>query len=142
MNNPTNRKVVIITGASSGIGAAVARRLAREGMRLTLAARRLDRLEQVAVEVEALGGEALIVQTDVRNHDELEQLVQATLNKWGCIDVLLNNAGVGHDRLLLRSRSERIRDEIHINLIAVIECAQLVLPVMLRQKSGHIINVA
>lgn len=142
MNHPTKGKVVIITGASSGIGAAVARRLALDGMRLTLAARRLDRLEQVAAEVEALGGEALIVQTDVRNHDELEQLVQATLNKWGCIDVLLNNAGVGHDRLLLRSRSERIRDEVHINLIAVIECAQLVLPVMLRQKSGHIINVA
>ncbi len=67
MNNPINSQVVIITGASSGIGAAVARRLASDGMRLTLAAQRLDRLEQVAAEVEALGGEALVVQTDVRN---------------------------------------------------------------------------
>lgn len=142
MKDPTNGKVVIITGASSGIGAAVARRLARDGMRLTLAARRLDRLEQVAAEVEALGGEALVVQTDVRNRDELQRMVQATLDRWGHIDVLLNNAGLGHDRLLIRFKPEKIRDEIHINLIAVIECAQVVLPVFLRQKSGHIINVA
>ena len=142
MKDPTNGKVVIITGASSGIGAAVARRLALDGMRLTLAARRLDRLEQVAAEVEALGGEALVVQTDVRNRDELQRMVQATLDRWGHIDVLLNNAGLGHDRLLIRFKPEKIRDEIHINLIAIIECAQVVLPVMLRQKSGHIINVA
>ena len=137
-----NGKVVIITGASSGIGAAVARRLARDGMRLTLVARRLDRLEQVAVDVKTLGGEALIVQTDVRNRDELQRMVQATYDRWGRIDVLLNNAGMGHDRLLIRIKPEKIRDEIHINLIAVIECTQAGLPVMLRQKSGHIINAA
>jgi short-subunit dehydrogenase len=142
LEDPNNNKVVIITGASSGIGAEVARRLARDHMRLTLAARRLDRLEQVAAEVNELGGEALVVQTDVCNHDELERMVQATLARWERIDVLFNNAGTGNDRILLRAKSERIRTEIHINLIAVIECAQLVLPVMLRQKSGHIINVA
>ncbi len=142
MNDHKNSKVVIITGASSGIGAAVARRLARDGLRLTLAARRLDRLEQVAAEVEALGGEALIVQTDVRNPDELKRMVQVTLDKWGRIDVLFNNAGLSHDKPLFRFRSERIREEVQINLIAVIECAQAVLPTMLRQKSGQIINVA
>ncbi len=142
MKEPTNSKVVIITGASSGIGAAVARRLARDGMHLTLAARRLDRLVQVAAEVEALGGEALIVQTDVRNRDEIEKMIQATLDRWGHIDVLLNNAGVGNDRPLIRTKPEKIRDQININLIAVIECAKAVLPTMLRQKSGHIINVA
>jgi len=142
MKDPIKGKVVIITGASSGIGAAVARRLAHDGMRLTVAARRLDRLEQVAAEVEALGGEALIVQTDVRNRDELRCMVQTTFERWGRIDVLLNNAGLGHDKALIRIKPEMIRDEIHINLIAVIECAQVVLPVMLRQKSGHIINVA
>jgi NADP-dependent 3-hydroxy acid dehydrogenase YdfG len=81
MKDPTNRKAVIITGASSRIGAAVARRLARDGMRLTLAARRLDRLEQVATEVGALGGEVLVVQTDVRNHDDLQGMVQTTLDR-------------------------------------------------------------
>jgi uncharacterized protein len=142
MNQVINSKVVIITGASSGIGAAVARRLARDGMRLALAARRLDRLEQVAADVVALGGEALIIQTDVRNRDEIQRMVQVTLDKWGRIDVLLNNAGLGHDEPLIHTEPEKIRDEIHVNLIAVIECAQMVLPVMLRQKSGHIINVA
>ncbi len=142
MRDPGKGKVVIITGASSGIGAAAARRLARDGMHLTLAARRLDRLEQVAAEVESLGGEALVVQTDVRNRDDIQRMVEATLDRWGRIDVLLNNAGIGHDRLLIRTKPERIQNEIHINLTAVIECTQVVLPVMLRQKSGHIINVA
>ena len=142
MNNSINSKVVIITGASSGIGAATARRLARDGMRLTLAARRLDRLEQVAAEVESLGGEALVVQTDVRNQAEIQRMVKATHDRWGQIDVLLNNAGMGNDKPLFRTKSERVRDEINVNLIGVIECAQAVLPVMLRQKSGQIINVA
>jgi uncharacterized protein len=137
-----NSKVVIITGASSGIGAETARRLAHDGMRLTLAARRLDRLERVAAEVESMGGQSQVVQTDVRLHSDIERMVQATLNRWGRIDVLFNNAGLGHDTYLVRVNSEDIRDEIHVNLTAVIECAQAVLPVMLKQKSGHIINVS
>jgi short-subunit dehydrogenase len=142
MKTSTSPTVVIITGASSGIGAATALRLAREGMRLTLAARRQDRLEQVAAGVESLGREALVVQTDVRDRDDIQRMVQATLERWGRIDVLLNNAGLGHDDLLVKVKPDDIRDEIHVNLTAVIECAQAVLPVMLRQKSGHIINVS
>jgi short-subunit dehydrogenase len=142
MSDLTNGRVVIITGASSGIGAAVARRLARDGMRLTLAARRLDRLDQVATEVVALGGEALVVQGDVCNREDIRRIVQSTVDRWGRIDVLFNNAVINQDKPLIRFRSERIRAEVHINLIAVIECAQAVLPIMLRQKSGHIINVA
>jgi short-subunit dehydrogenase len=142
MSDLANGRVVIITGASSGIGAAVARRQARDGMRLTLAARRLDRLDQVATEVEALGGEALVVQGDVCNREDIRRIVQSTVDRWGRIDVLLNNAGINQDKPLIRFRSERIRAEVHINLIAVIEYAQAVLPIMLRQKSGHIINVA
>ena len=69
-------------------------------------------------------------------------MINATLEKWGRIDVLLNNAGVGHDAQLMDTPSERIRNEVHINLTAVIECAQAVLPIMLKQKRGHIINVA
>jgi short-subunit dehydrogenase len=142
MNDLPHSKVIIITGASSGIGAAVARRLARDGMCLTLAARRLDRLEQVASDVEVLGGEALVVQTDVCIRDDIERMVKCTLDRWGRIDVLLNNAGMGHDKPLFRIKPEKIRDEINLNLVAVIECSQVVLPVMLRQKSGHIINVS
>lgn len=142
MIDPTEGKVVIITGASSGIGAATARRLARDGMRLTLAARREDRLKQVSADVEALGGQALAIQTDVRNCEDINRMVQATLERWGRIDVMFNNAGLGHDDVLEKINPDDIRDEIHINLTAVIECAQAVLPVMLRQKSGHIINVS
>jgi short-subunit dehydrogenase len=142
MDNSTSSKVAIITGASSGIGAAVARRLARDGLCLTLAARRLDKLEKVASEIQALGGKALIVQTDVRKRDEIQRLLKATLDRWGHLDVLLNNAGIGNDKPLIRITPEKIQDEVNINLLAVIECAQVVLPVMLRQKSGHIINVA
>ena len=142
MDNSTKRKVVIITGASSGIGAAVARRLARDGLCLTLAARRREKLEQVASEIEALGSEVLVVQTDVCNRCDIQQMLELTLGRWGRVDVLINNAGVGNDKLLLRCKPEKIHNEININLTAVIECAQVVLPVMLRQKSGHIINVA
>jgi short-subunit dehydrogenase len=137
-----NNKVVIITGASSGIGAATAVRLARENMRLTLAARRLERLEQVAAQVEALGGEALVVQADVCQAQDQEHIVQATLERWGRIDVLLNNAGVGNEPPLCGCPPGEVNQRIHTNLIAVIELAQAVLPVMLRQKAGHIINVA
>ena len=142
MKNINTKKIVIITGASSGIGAATARRLAREGMHLTLAARRVDKLKQVAEDVTSLGGEVLSVQADVRDRDDIKHIMDATLERWGRIDVLLNNAGVGDDVKLVDMPSEKIRNEIHINLTAVIECAQAVLPIMLRQKSGHIINVA
>ena len=142
MNNSTGRKVVIITGASSGIGAAVARRLARDGFCLTLAARRLERLEQVASEVKALGGEALIVQTDVCKREEIQRMVDTTLDRWGHIDVMLSNAGIGNGKPLIQMTQEKIQDTVKTNLVAVIECAQVVLPVMLQQKSGHIINVA
>ena len=142
MKRSDERKVVIITGASSGIGAATARRLARDGMRLTLVARREDRLKEVGVDVETLGGEALILPMDICSRENIQRMVQATLDQWGRIDVLFNNAGVGKDDALININPEDLRDEIHINLTAVIECAQAVLPVMLRQKSGHIINTS
>ena len=137
-----NRPVIIITGASSGIGAASARWLAREQVCLTLAARREGRLQELAREVEGLGSEALILTTDVTQRTNIDRMVQATLERWGRVDVLLNNAGVSFDEPLVTLEPEKIRTEVAINLVAVIECAQAVLPAMLRQKAGHIINVA
>jgi short-subunit dehydrogenase len=142
MNNSAKGKVVIITGASSGIGAGVACRLASDGMCLALAARRVDRLKQVAAEVEALGGEALVVPTDVSKRKDIERMLQATLDRWGRVDVLFNNAGVGYDEKLLDTTPEDIHAEIQVNLTAVIECTQVVLPVMLKQGFGHIINTS
>jgi short-subunit dehydrogenase len=137
-----NRPVIIITGASSGIGAATARRLARENVCLTLAARRADRLQGVASDVENLASEALIVPTDVTNRADIHRMVQSTLDRWGRIDVLLNDAGISYDEPLVDLEPDKIRNEVQVNLIALIECTQAVLPVMLKQKSGHIINVA
>jgi short-subunit dehydrogenase len=135
-------KVVIVTGASSGIGEATARRLARDGMRMTLAARRRDELERVAKGIEAGGGQALVVPTDVRDHAAIHRMVQATLDAWGCVDVLINNAGLGHSARVAALDPGQLRALVDVNLVAVIECAQAVLPAMMQQRSGHIINVA
>ena len=135
-------KIIIITGASSGIGAATARRLARAGICLTLAARRVDKLEQVARDARASGADVLMLQTDVTLQEDIQRMVSATLERWGRIDVLINNAGTGNDSELVDIPSERIRWEVHINLIAVIECARAVLPSMLKRGSGHIINIS
>jgi short-subunit dehydrogenase len=137
-----NKPVMIITGASSGIGAATARRLARENVCLTLAARRTDRLKGVAEDVEKAGSEALLLQTDVTQRTDIERMVQSTLERWGRVDVLVNNAGVSFDEPLVDLEPGNLRAEVQVNLIAPIECAQAVLPAMLRQKSGHIVNVA
>jgi NADP-dependent 3-hydroxy acid dehydrogenase YdfG len=137
-----DKPVMIITGASSGIGAATARRMARDGLRLVLAARREDRLRSLAAEVKALSGEPLIVPTDVNHRADLENLVQSTLDCWGRVDILFNNAGVYFDDALEKMTPEKIHTELQTDLVAVIDAAQVVLPVMLRQKSGHIINTA
>jgi short-subunit dehydrogenase len=137
-----NKPVIIITGASSGIGAATARCFAREHVCLTLAARRADRLQSVAADVEQLGSEALIVQTDVTQRAAIDHMVQSTLERWGQVDVLVNNAGISFDEPLVDLEPDKIRAEVQVNLISVIECAQAVLPSMLRRKSGHIINIA
>jgi short-subunit dehydrogenase len=137
-----DKQVMIITGASSGIGAETARRMARDGLRLTLAARRAERLQGVAKEVEQLGGEALIVQTDVTRDEDLQRMFDATLERWGRVDVLLNNAGVGQGKPLVEKTEAEIRANINVNLIGVIESSRLVLPIMLRQGAGHIINLS
>jgi short-subunit dehydrogenase len=135
-------KVTIITGASSGIGAAVARRLAREGMRLGLIARREDRLQEVAAAVVAAGGQALVLPGDVRDRAAVAASVSSVLNRWQRLDVLLNNAGLGHGARVLNLDPQHVREQVDVNLVAVIEFAQAVLPAMMAQRSGHIINVA
>jgi len=134
--------VAIVTGASSGIGEATARRLARDGMRVTLAARRQDELERVAGEIEAGGGQALVAPTDVRDRAAIHRMVKITLDTWGRVDVLINNAGLGYSAHVVNLNPDQLRAQVDVNLVAVIECAQAVLPAMMQRKSGHIINVA
>ncbi len=136
-------KVVIITGASSGIGAAAAPMFAHEGCKLVLAARRLDRLEQLAEQIRAAGGQAIPVAMDVSRPDQIDAMVKATLDAYGRIDILFNNAGFGRlDWLENLDPVNDIQSQLTVDLIGVILVARAVLPHMYAQQSGHIINMA
>lgn len=135
-------KVAVVTGASSGIGEAVARRLASEGVKVVLAARREDRLQTLAAEIRAAGGSVLPVPTDVRQKGDIDRLVAVTLENWGRLDILFNSAGVSFDRPLVKMDPEQVREEIEVNLLAVIACSQAALRPMLKARAGHIVNVA
>jgi len=135
--------VIIITGASSGIGAATARFLGEQGYRVVLAARRLDRLGQIADEIQVSGGQAFPVQTDITQLENTQQLVEKTIEKYGQIDILLNNAGFG--RLKWLEMLDPIKDielQLQVNLHGVIQITRAVLPHLIERRSGHIINMA
>ncbi|HUF39437.1 MAG TPA: SDR family oxidoreductase [Anaerolineales bacterium] len=138
-----DHKVALITGGSSGIGEATARCFAANGFRVAMAARRLDRLENVKQEIEAAGGEALAVQADVTSQEEIRTMVGETLSAWNQVDVLVNNAGFGRFGWLEELDPDRdIRAQIDVNLTGTILAAREVLPHMIERRSGHIINMA
>lgn len=139
----TEHPVILITGASSGIGAATARLFASQGYRVVLAARRLERLQELEAEIEAEGGEALSVETDISQLDQIQGLVETTLKHFGQIDVLFNNAGFGRTKWLEEMDPERdIELQIQVNLNGLIQMTRAVLLHMLERRSGHIINMA
>jgi len=140
-----NSKVVIVTGASSGIGEATARAFGREGARVVLAARRLDRLEVLAGEIQnsSPGVQAVAIAADLSQLADIQNLVAQTLQRFGRIDVLFNNAGFG--RLGWLETLDPVKDieaQLAVNLLGVIQTTRQVLPVMIGQKSGHVINMA
>ena len=135
-------KVVMITGASSGFGALAAKLFAREGCRLVLAARRADKLEALAGECQSLGAEALPVAMDVSQLAQIEAMVKSTLETYGCIDILFNNAGFGRlDWYEALDPVQDIQGQIMVDLLGVLWAARLVLPHMYKRRSGHIINM-
>src|SRR6185436_4303507 len=137
-------KVVIVTGASSGIGEATARQLGREGARLILAARRVDRLEALAQEIAAMntGAETLVVQADLSRLEDIQALIKQTMDQFGRIDVLVNNAGFGRlDWLENLDPIKDIQSQFAVNVLGVVQTTRQVLPVMIEQRSGHIINM-
>jgi len=135
--------VILITGASSGIGAATARLFARQGYRVVLAARRFERLQALADEIEAQGGEALPITTDVGRLEEVEALAKAALDIYGQIDILFNNAGFGRlDWLENLDPQKDIASQVQVNLLGVIWLTRAVLPHMIERRRGHIINMA
>jgi NADP-dependent 3-hydroxy acid dehydrogenase YdfG len=140
---PLTGQVVIITVASSGIGAAAAVKFAREGCKTVLAARRRDRLEQLSAQIQAVGGQALAVAMDVSQPAQIEAMVKSALDAYGRIDILFNNAGFGRlDWLEALDPVRDIQAQLSVDLLGVILTARAVLPQMYHQHRGHIINMA
>jgi short-subunit dehydrogenase len=135
-------RVTVITGASSGIGAALARELAREGHHLVLAARREDRLTALERELRAAGATVLAVRCDVTKRDEAEVLIHRAVREFGRIDVLVNNAGRGHFSSVEDTTDEMIESMFAVNVFALWHTTRPALKYMRAQGAGHIINVA
>lgn len=135
-------KIAIITGASSGIGEATARLLAEEGATVVLAARREERLQDLQQEVEANGGKALVVTTDVTDRKAVQLLADQTLSEFGTIDILVNNAGLMPLSLVKNLHEAEWDRMIDVNIKGVLNGVGAVLPTMLENESGHIVNVS
>ncbi len=142
MSNNIEGKVIVITGASSGLGEAAARRLNNEGATIVLAARRSERIAALAEELKASGGQALAVTTDVTIAEQVQALVDATVKEYGRIDVMLNNAGLMPHSPLERLKLDDWNNMIDVNLRGVLHGIAAALPYMKEQKSGHFINVS
>jgi NADP-dependent 3-hydroxy acid dehydrogenase YdfG len=135
-------KVVVITGASSGLGEATARHLAAQGATVVLGARRIERLRQLVEELTTADGRALAVATDVTDAAQVQRLVDTAVETYGRIDVLLNNAGLMPHSPLERRKIEDWDRTIDVNIKGVLYGIAAALPHMQRQKRGHIINVS
>lgn len=137
-----NEQVALITGASSGIGEATAKKLAQAGVKVGIAARRTDRLLELKTEIEKLGGQALVIEMDVADKSSVEAGVQMLIDTYGGIDIAFNNAGL----MPLSSIDDFKTDEwdrmVDVNIKGVLNLSAAVLPQMIKQHSGHIINTS
>ncbi|MDB9523941.1 3-oxoacyl-[acyl-carrier-protein] reductase [Dolichospermum circinale CS-1225] len=136
-------QVAIVTGASRGIGRAIALQLAFEGAKVVVNyASSSTAADQVVAEITAAGGEAVAIQGDVSQENQVDTLIKTTLEKFQRVDILVNNAGITRDTLLLRMKLEEWQAVIDINLTGVFLCTKAVSKIMLKQRSGRIINIA
>lgn len=135
-------KVVIITGASSGLGEATAQHLAENGAKLMLAARREDRLQELVSKIEQAGGTAKYQIVDVTDKSQVEALAKATKDAYGKIDVLVNNAGLMPLSPLMATKVNEWETMVDVNIKGVLYGIAAVMPVMMQQESGHIINIS
>jgi NADP-dependent 3-hydroxy acid dehydrogenase YdfG len=134
-------KIAIVTGASAGIGRSTALALARQGSHLALSARRKALLDQVAAEIEALGRDTLVFPADVTDPCQVQQLVEAVIDRWGRVDILVSNAGEYIRAPLPELSVEHFQRSLNVNFYGGIYATLAVLPFMQRQHSGHIVFV-
>jgi 3-oxoacyl-[acyl-carrier protein] reductase len=135
-------KVAIVTGSAQGIGRAIALNLAGGGASVALTDMRASQLDEVVKAIEAQGGKAIRHCVDVTDRDAVQKMVDQTLETWGKIDILVNNAGITRDNLVLRMKIEDWRAVLKTNLDGAFYCIQAVLPSMVRQRYGRILNIA
>src|SRR3954453_1449345 len=135
-------RVAVVTGASSGIGEATARALAREGFALALGARREDRINRLAQEITDGGGKALAIATDISDESSARALVETANKELGSVDVLVNNAGVMLLGPILGADLEHWQRMVNVNVLGLMYCTHAALPIMQEQGSGHIVNVS
>ncbi|MDT0685776.1 SDR family oxidoreductase [Autumnicola psychrophila] len=135
-------KTLIITGASSGIGEATAKKLAQEGANVVLSARREERLISLKDEIEKNGGKALVISGDVTNKEDFKKIVSATLEEFGSIFGIINNAGLMPLSYIKNLHTEEWDKMIDVNIKGVTNGVAAVLPTLMEQKSGHIINIS
>ena len=138
----TQAKIIAITGASSGIGAATAELLAGRGSKVVIGARRTDRLEALAAKIRAAGGTVLVQPVDVTDQDSVDQFIHAALTRFGRLDVLVNNAGLMPLSPLAALKLDEWNRMIDVNIRGVLHGIAAVLPIMQQQGSGQVINIA
>ncbi|OFX51604.1 MAG: oxidoreductase [Bacteroidetes bacterium GWB2_41_8] len=142
MENNIKGKVVVITGASSGMGEAAAKNLSQLGAAVVLGARRADRIEKLANEIQESGGKAIAIATDVTQRDQVKKLVDSAVEKFGRVDVILNNAGIMPLSPMDRLNVDEWDMMVDVNIKGVLNGIAAVLPYMKEQKSGQIINTS
>ena len=136
-------KVVFVTGAARGIGKEICLVMAKEGYDVSLNYRtKTDEIDEVKKEIESFGVKCAIVQGDVGSFEECERMVNETVEQLGSIDVLVNNAGITRDGLLMRMNSEDFTKVIDVNLVGTFNVTRNVVPLMIKKRSGRIINIA
>lgn len=135
-------KVALVTGAAQGIGRAVALILAQNGADVVISDINLEKAEETAREIEAIGSKAMAVKVNVANPGDVEGMVDAVLARFGRIDILVNNAGIARDKLILRMTEEDWDAVLDINLKGTFNCTKAVVKQMSRQRSGKIVNIA
>lgn len=141
-HNILEGKVALVTGASQGIGRACALVLAEAGASVVLAARSFEKLGAVRAEIERNGGKALALSMDVAEAGSVKSAVDNAIATWGKIDILVNNAGVTRDNLVMRMKPEDWEVVLKTNLEGAYHCIQKVLPFMVKQRYGRIVNIA